>query len=192
MTRRLGEDLQSTPEAPTSTEPKTLDTGMEEVDVAGALQSLPPQYRQIVQRTLDAVKQGKDPDKLSIETELPATQSVSPPKPEGSVSVRLSEATKIPTDTLVPPSIPDGEVIRTSAQEPVAKPIEPPAAPAPPSASASPVSIAAPTAPVSTASSSEPATKPTSWHGVISEAIERLENELESNPPADESLRRSQ
>jgi hypothetical protein len=192
VTRRLGEDLQSTPNAPLPAEPKTLDTGMEEVDVAGALQSLPPQYRQIVERTLEAVKQGKDPDQVSIETGLPVTQSVSPPRPDAGVSVRLSEATKIPTDMLVPTSIPEGEVVRTSAQELVAKPIESPTAPAPPSASATPVSLAALTAPVSTAPSSEPATKPTSWYGIISEAIERLETELESNPPADESLRRSQ
>lgn len=168
VTRRISEES-SMSAAETPAPPQTLDTGVEEIDVEGALQSLPPQYRQVVQRTLEAVKQGKDPETAVPPADPQPTAMEKEAKTEGAVSVRLSETMKIPTDIATPANPPASEVVRTSAQEPIAKPTEPPKQMNP-----------------------APATKSTSWHSVISEAIEKLEHELESQPPSDESLRRSQ
>jgi len=150
-----------------------LETGVEEVDLEASLRSLPPDFREVVQRTLQAVQAGKSIEEATMAPPPSVTSTTTansgPGPANGAVKARLSESTLDATPPLPPAQVavatpqPQNQepVIRTSAQSTPDLP-----RPSPP--------------------------RTGTWHSTISEAIELLEKELESNPSADESLRRSQ
>jgi hypothetical protein len=248
---------------PAEATPNLMDTGVQDLDLEASLQTLPPQYRDVVMRTLEAVKQGKSIEKMPPPTatgqeksellasqpapspiaaslpaaslpaasqpaaslpaaSLPAASQLAASQPAASqpaasqaVSVRLTEAsiTALPAPNTAPEvavAIADttspGSVVQSSANVPasnvsntgVATTPHPKAAvqaapvPASPAATASAPAPNAPVPAVSAAATTMVTSpKATTWHAMVSDAIERLESELESKPIADESLRRS-
>ncbi|MFN9604430.1 MAG: hypothetical protein ACK6A7_13435 [Planctomycetota bacterium] len=197
--------------APAKTNPtssKMVETGVNDVDLEASLKSLPPEFREVVQRTLQAVKEGKSLDKP--EPPVPSSEPmISPelanksevankpelirePEPKQPVAFRLSEsnlgftAASAPANLLVPSHTP-------TKPNPTLPPAAPPAQVAVAVASPMPQDSVIPTSanlPIAPSETGSP--KPVTWHGMISEAIERLESDLEAKPSADESLRRSQ
>lgn len=263
-----------------NTQARMIDTGVQDADLEASLQSLPPQFREVVQRTLQAVKEGKPIDRIestaAAEPAPPPPTNASVPAPTAAatvaatsppskpVSVRLSEgsvnsfaapdpAMSVPT-TESAVNNPVNKVIasNTNSNAPIPipgspsvnKPTLPPSNAINPSNTVNPAvansapgnsSFISPAAgmlgpsnssgsstashdsqpsnvalavadaksagqvtttsamtPANLSSTSEASIKSSTWHGVISEAIEKLETDLESKPTADESLRRSQ
>jgi len=203
---------------------RLIDTGVQDSDLEASLQSLPPQFREVVQRTLQAVRDGKPIEKTdsmvaaeptptppsSASDSLPAPNAtaVAASTPTKPVSVRLSEgsvnsfapsqsaiANPAPSNTsFVTPaaSIPNPTIatgVTTASQE--AQPSSVVLAVADVKNADQIVTTSA-MPPAKSPSTSEVSVKSSTWHGVISEAIEKLESDLESKPTADESLRRSQ
>lgn len=233
----------------TNSQARMIDTGVQDADLEASLQSLPPQFREVVQRTLQAVKEGKPIEK--IESTATAEPAPTPPSnasapvpataatvaatstPSKPVSVRLSEGsvTSFAAPESAMPSPPSSIAANTSiaANNAVASntnssvPIPMPSSLAvdksalPPSNAVNPavansatgnssfispavadaksigqVMTTSAVTPANSSSTAEASIKSSTWHGVISEAIEKLETDLESKPTADESLRRSQ
>lgn len=189
---------------PSAAKPGVIDTGIEDLDVEASLKNLPPQFRDVVMRTLQSVKEGKptEPQEpvatVLASKETPDKTTSQPSEPSRSVSVRLSEATVAsmpaanptsPADVAVAvaqPKNPD-PVVQTSAnlpsEEASLRTVSPSFSPSATPPSATPPSATLP---------ATPSSKPTTWHGIISEAVERLESDLESKSATDDSLRRSQ
>jgi len=180
---------------PESAAPKVVDTGVNEVDIEGALQTLPNEYRDVIKQTLVALQQKKIAEEKGAplpETSLAATET--PPVTSAPAPPELPSppvATAPPTQ---PVSIRIAESQMTRSDAPS---IEPPAMAAPATSEVALASkeVNAPSQVVA-AGAFEPKTaglNPTaSWHQMTSHAIEALEAQLESAPPSDESLRISQ
>jgi hypothetical protein len=205
--------------------PGLVETGVDDVDLDASLKSLPPEFREVVQRTLQAVKEGKPLDRpepsvpssapmispeLATKPELvpepkiaavsarvaepdaiaaPALAASGPmEEPKQPVSFRLSESSLGSTAASAPSNLP----VPTNLP-PTPTPTLPPAQAAVAVTPPMPQDFVVPTsANMPVASSGTGSPKPITWHGMISEAIERLESDLETKPTSDESLRRSQ
>jgi len=209
-----GEVLAPPREAASNTAMQTnmIDTGVQDADLEATLQSLPPQFREVVQRTLQAVKEGKSIEKTEpsgpvavrfSDGNITSGLTSEPPMGGAPSTVALPTAaatTNGPAATL--PSTPNflNPPVST-ANAAVANGALPPSNTTPGSNvalavadSRIPSNVVATSAsvPEKPSSTSDASIKSSTWHGVISEAIENLETDLESKPTADESLRRSQ
>lgn len=140
IVKSLSGDDAASPAAPSGAttgpaSPKIVDTGATDVDIQGAIQSLPPEYRDIVVRTFQAMKDEKHP----AEGALASIPSITPAQPvaqasiaessattpvvaeqaksPGRVSVRLTgdDDTSAPTSTTQQPEFPKNEVAKAIA-----------------------------------------------------------------------------
>ncbi|MBM3965839.1 MAG: hypothetical protein FJ308_12370, partial [Planctomycetes bacterium] len=197
------------------------DTGIHDVDIDGALASLPPQFRDVVKKTITAArdKESSSPSSNGAK-DSNAVASVAPDEP---VIRRLSEPEITPPSsnetTLVAnangsviekasaaaanPSSSNNAVVTASGNVAANVRMLPPASVAPTNAqqhlplpnSTSPAAASSvpPSSPSQLSAVTSPvSSSPITWHQATSQAIELLEKQLEEKAPADDYLRMSQ
>ncbi len=203
-----GPNSQSNPGslAPDSNAKQVIDTGEREIDMEGAIAALPPNYRDLLQRQLTAIKNsGTTPNSQALDPTHPDASQLAAnldkprfdkqkdaPKSPG-VTARLSDH-----DLSAEPQVayastsPPGEVVAASAT-----------LPASPSPHLMTPSSGTPSSPIVNAVASSLADNmPTSngsvtnstgtWTQSVQQAVDQLEKQLRDFPPTDENLRISQ
>jgi hypothetical protein len=198
--------------------PTLLDTHQSEVDVEGALESLPPAYRDILRKQLAVVQSGSmknrpeeaiakatSTEKPALEQEtsspielLPKTELASSPETamRGNTAPIVGSKTGIAATDSSPKK---GVSIRMNDAEPVSSKLETQLAEAAKAegnvVQASTASADASSATVALASVAIPSVPPpaaTTWKQGVGQAIELLEKQIKETPSNDESLLLSQ
>ncbi len=182
------------------------DTGIHDVDIDGALASLPPQFRDVVKKTIAAARDKESSNPSNNGTMVaPAVGNTAPDEP---VIRRLSDSeitlpAATPSNLAASASPAATTVIQPVASVPVIEKVSATAA-APTSSnnsvvtasgsvSATSATMNVPSPPtIQPGSTAAAPSNPITWHQATSQAIELLEKQLDDKAPADDSLRMSQ
>ncbi len=204
----------------TDPSPSVADTGLNDLDIEGALQNLPSEYREVVRRTLTAIKNGDSqpghepksesqqqpvansvtnpPSNATTTSISPPTTTAAPPqssalteKPSSSVSVRIADS-ELSVTAPKPQTSPLAKASMAATQDSAVTDAAGKLAADDKNAVVTTSSIEAVHPSSNSNDSKSPNPASVSWHQMTRQAIETLEHQIESSPPADESLRMSQ
>ena len=181
------------------------DTGIHDVDIDGALASLPPQFRDVVKKTIAAARDKESSNPSNIGTmDAPALANSALANSVLANSVLANSAPEEPvirrlSDTEITPPAANGNVIeKVSATTAAPASSNNSVVTASGNVAANSVASSVPSLPPSPPTIHHPGattaapTNPITWHQTTSQAIELLEKQLEDKAPADDSLRMSQ
>ncbi|MFN7732659.1 MAG: hypothetical protein ACK5OB_12200 [Pirellula sp.] len=198
-TETAGAKSPAKPEVPGNAAPAAVDTGLAEVDVEGAINALPAQYRDVIRMRMsetDEAKPTTDTSKIaeSAAKPSPTNSTPTPPGPSQPVAAAPAPSTTVvappaAAQVAIAPSVPPKSVTTAEFQAD--------AQPAP----TKPFTVrlgsdeSDATSVVTTSHVESRAAMPAarlSWHQYTSLAIQELESQLAKDPPSDPELRHSQ